>query len=182
VADAEGIVFAGQRFGLDAATVLIGPDDPGGFSFARAATPEATLGTDREGQVQRAILRASWTHDAAAAFRVQVGRIPASSAHFIIDFDGTIYQTADLADALLSEREEPRRSVEIVLVGKIDNLLKRPDRPMFPPTHRRAAEMAKHPRQRSGIKAINGHRSQSWGYTDAQYRALGSLLRRLQAL
>ncbi|MCA9518629.1 MAG: N-acetylmuramoyl-L-alanine amidase, partial [Myxococcales bacterium] len=132
------------------------------------------------GVIHTMLLHTSLTQTAAESQRAMVAR--GLSEHFIIDFDGTIYQTVDVARMAFHAAEQNNSSVGVTLISAQPNLVREPDAPPFDPNHARAAEMAKHPRARSAVMRINGGRVQSYGYTDAQRRSLGALARALASV
>ncbi len=94
------------------------------------------------------------------------------STHFFIDWDGTIYQTLDLAlEASHAGASTDPRSVAIELVNPVEMTDKHP----LPPE----AQAAGVRRPLSEFVEIQGQQRQQWGYTDAQFRSLESLVRAL---
>ena len=89
------------------------------------------------------------------------------STHFLIDYDGTIYQTLDLARAARHTglADVDRRSVDITLANPVDR-----DRPALPST---ATGFS---RALSGKTMRHGREVVQWGYTDAQIRSLRQLV------
>lgn len=134
-------------------------------------------------KVDLAVIHADKAAGSARAFEALVA--DKRAAHFLIDFDGTIYQTLDVALAAHHTAEHDARSVAIALNNLMANLADDPDAAPYPPADddpERAEAYARHPRPRSGLSSINATKVQAFGYTEAQYRSLGSLLRGLAAL
>lgn len=202
---AAAIVISGQRFALDEEVRVSVVGEPGALGEPIKGTPEAPvfpLGPDktpaagrraigpkdilgfgdvleRRDVVAMAVLHASLTNTAEEAQRVNVGR--GLSDHFIIDFDGTIHQTLDVAWAAYHAGETNMVSVSINFASQLPNLMREPDASPFRPGHAREAELGapEHRRPVSEVSEINGAKVRSFGFTEAQYRSLGTLLRTL---
>lgn len=97
------------------------------------------------------------------------------STHFLVDFDGTVYQTLDLAlEANHSGVDEiDARSVAVDVVNPVEL-----DRPRYAP------EVGPDPFDRplSEFETVQGKEMQRWGYTPAQMDSLGHLARELERL
>ncbi len=131
--------------------------------------------------VHHVVLHTSRTDDAAEY--IQKLAKAHRSVHFVIDFDGTILQLVNLVYATVpGSGGGGDLTVDIALVNAMPDLVKKPTAPAFSPKHPRAAELAKHPRKASVQRKINGKPARSYGYTEAQHRALTSLLRGLICL
>lgn len=196
------IRVAGLDFPLDDDVPFVGLSDPEALSFeARYAADRrrrrpppiaprddawtapwdaAGLLANRD-KVNLAIIRADTAPDSARAFAAAIDA--GQAEHFLIDFDGTIYQTLDVALAGHHVGELDARSVSIVLNNLMANLADDPDAAPYPADDAERAEaFAQHPRPRSGLSSINAIKVEAFGYSEAQYRSLGSLLRGLNAL
>ena len=191
----DEIIIAGQRFRLSGLGDLkvVTYKDPGGMSFpskrnaAMATTGSPGYGTrtqkgkavrtleDLQGVVHQVVLHSDLTSDSRACFNTLVGR--GLSTHFMIDWDGTIYQGLDVLHEAYHAGPANLGSVGIDLNNLMRNLVTEPGAPAHPPNHDRVGEMAqrKYRRPRSAMKRINGARVRSYGYTDAQYQALLAL-------
>lgn len=101
------------------------------------------------------------------------------STHFTIDFDGTLFQSLDVARIADHVNEYNPSTISVELVNPMPNLVHNPDAPPFDPAHPRAAELGAQPREKSPRMLINSGRVQSYGYTAAQERTLAALARAL---
>lgn len=192
----KGVLIGGRRFGLDLDVPLIAPGDEGAFDATSIdAKDDQPLFGDRfrepgkrlpvsdilanRQDVRQVILHAHGRPDAATDFAALVG--DRLSTHFLIDWDGTIYQTLDVGFAAYHAGDANMRGIGVDLEGLLDNLHARPNAPAYPKKHPRLAEMnAPAYARRPGPPAvINGVTVQTHTFTDAQYRSLGSLLRLL---
>ena len=128
------------------------------------------------------LLHADLAEDSAARFEALVKE--ERSTHFLIDWDGTIYQMLDVANCAYHAGEMNQRSIGVDLNNLMPNLEKNPNASPWPKKHPRLAEMTAEENLRilSRSAEINAARVKSYGYTRAQYRALGSLLRTLATM
>ncbi|HRE92432.1 MAG TPA: hypothetical protein PK095_25170, partial [Myxococcota bacterium] len=101
---------------------------------------------------------------------VRLGR----PVHFLIDFDGTVFQTLDLAQVA---KGMPVDEIHIAL----NNMLV-PDGAAYPVRHPRRAEMSAFERSGPEFGMIDERLVSVHGFTNAQVWALGGLLRRLVEL
>ena len=191
----DSILIAGEPYRLSAGVKVVTHEDRGGLSFERRRNEVlARYGSPGYGKryhdgkpvqsvrdlrqvVTQAILHTDMTRDSAQCFAVLVDR--GLSTHFMIDWDGTIYQALDpIYDAFHAGSANPR-SVGIDLNNRMRNLVREPDAPAFDQDHPRAADMSKPEFKRpiSQTKRINLGRVRSYGYTDAQYHSLLALLK-----
>lgn len=190
------IIIGGQRFPLTGVTVVT-YEDIGGFSFpARRAEALAktasNLYADRSvkgkrvstyddlvssGAVTQIIIHTDLTSDSAKCFDVLVSR--GLSTHFMVDWDGTIYQGLDPLYAAYHAGDANGSSIGIDFNNMMPNLAKEPSAPPYNEKLDRFAEMSekKYRRPKSGRMTINGGRVMSYGYTDPQYQALIALLK-----
>ncbi len=101
------------------------------------------------------------------------------STHFIIDWDGTIYQVLDVRDCGYHAGEANGKSVGIDLNNIMKNLMKEPDGEMYRAGHARYEEMMKpeFKRPKSDVKELAYVKVQAYGYTEPQYAAIIELLR-----
>ena len=113
------------------------------------------------------VLHDSHTETARESF-VVLGET-GGSTHFLIDWDGQIYQTLDLALEAnhVNITEIDRRSVSIDLVNPVDL-----ESPPLPPE----AKGSDARRPLSEFVVVQGEEIQRWGYTDAQMTSLEALL------
>lgn len=205
--DARSILIAGRRFALDDDVAVRLPGEEGALGFASqvdeagAFVSAAKGGNGRpiSGQrrtrlgdlvtgdmllrdrslIRRVVLHTDVAADAAAG--VANDKRAGVSHHFAIDWDGTIHQLLDVAIEARHAGDADGDSVGIVLNNLLPNLEREPDASWLPAKHPRLPEMStpEAARRVSDRMAINGVRVQSYGYTDAQYRSLGTLLRTL---
>jgi hypothetical protein len=178
--DARHVLISGRRFLLDAPVETRPYDAPGALSFYRESSepPQSRARNvdDLRALVTTLVLMADDAADSTAGF--DSGRDKGLTAHLLVDWDGVLLQPLDL-DASATAIEGARyRAVAIVL----NNLLAGPDDSPYPPTHPRAIEMgapgARRPRPKEPM-TINGKLDASYGFTEAQYRTLGSIGRLL---
>lgn len=113
------------------------------------------------------VLHDSHTETARESF-VVLGET-GGSTHFLIDWDGQIYQTLDLALEAnhVNITEIDRRSVSIDLVNPVDL-----ESPPLPPE----AKGSDARRPLSEFVVVQGEEIQRWGYTEAQMTSLEGLL------
>lgn len=197
---APSIVIGGRRFLLDDDVRVIGGSEPGALDFAsHRAGPDGMPtfghryvrpGVEADAEhvlthrdfIHQVVLHTDLTPDSRAAFDVLLSK--SLSDHFAIDWDGTIYQMLDVVWCAYHAGEANPRSIAVTLNNLMANLESKPRAPAWPKTHPRRAEMGGpgFERSESEVMSINGALVRSWGYTPAQYRALGSLLRTLAAV
>lgn len=91
------------------------------------------------------------------------------SAHFLIDADGTIYQTLDLAFAAFHAEAMNECSLGVELCNR-GALPSRAD-----PRFERERQLATRQGRQSCEATIHGHHREMWTFTDPQYTALGEL-------
>ena len=119
------------------------------------------------------------TYTARTCFNVLKAR--GFSTHFMIDWDGTIYQGTDASKKAIHAASDYIKGVNNRAIGIDMNCMlsnfARNDKPAEP-TGPMVAQFA-HPdgkRRMSEVVEINGIPWRSWGYTDAQYDSLVKLL------
>ncbi|TNF36739.1 MAG: hypothetical protein EP329_04845 [Deltaproteobacteria bacterium] len=190
------IIIGGQRFPLQGITVVT-YEDVGGYSFPAKknealAKTGSDLYTDRyvKGKkistyeslveskaITQIIIHTDLARDSAKCFDVLVGR--GLSTHFMVDWDGTIYQSLDPLYTAYHAGENNGNSIGIDFNNLMKNLVREPTAPPYNSDSERFAEMSKkeYRRPKSGRMTINGGKVQSWGYTDPQYQALIALLK-----
>jgi hypothetical protein len=175
----------GEVVAYDAKGRVVWPTGPDGkplFGF-RTGKAKPSLLPDgllaRRNFIQTALLHGSTTATHDSAYRMSVGQ--SRSDHFIINFDGTVHQTLDVGWAAIHADAVDPTSIAINLVGPLPNLELAPDTLPFDPNNPRHAPLLlpEFARTVSGRMEINGARVRSYGFTEAQYRALGTLLRTL---
>ena len=189
----RSIVVGGKRYPLAGKVKVVPFDASRGMSFHAAEkksgkrfVPLRKLGDNYFGTLEQAqeivhmaVLHADLLRDARATFNLLVDR--GLSTHFIIDWDGTIYQTTDVLHTAFGAGDPNPVSVQIDLNNWMRDLVQDPKGRPFPPEHRKAMAMGMPINRRPllGQLRINGQRVQSYGYTDRQYASLIELLRTL---
>ncbi|MCC6623020.1 MAG: N-acetylmuramoyl-L-alanine amidase [Deltaproteobacteria bacterium] len=194
-AGAPAIVVGQRRFTLDEDIPLVALDAPDALSFvARPKGPDdmPTFGPryERAGVtvarddlpharrvVEMIVLHADLVDEAKQAFEVFVAR--SLSSHFLIDFDGRVFQALDPIDCAYHAGELNPRGIGVDLNNRMRNLVREPGAPAYDTKHARFAEMEQHPRGAPTKARINGVEVEAWGYTEAQWRSLLALTRRL---
>ncbi len=193
----DSIIIGGEAYKLANNVKVVTWEHTGAFSFPRessaseAATNEAMYGFRRvkgkpiktlpelKEHVQHVVLHTDLTGDSEGCFRALVGR--KLSTHFMIDWDGTIYQPLDVMFEAYHGGDSNSTSVGIDLNNLMRNLVREPDAPPYDPKHPRFADMSKREYRRPRSRRMKIQQSTdgqiSWGYTDAQYQALIELLK-----
>lgn len=187
------IIVCGEEFEVGGDIEIITFRDPKGLSFEDARRKYSSI-TDSEylyprrskgnvvtkidelkELVQMVVLHSDITWTSRECFDVLCRR--GFSTHFMIDWDGKIYQSADLRDATLHAGEVNNFSIGIDLNNRLPNILMEDVR--YPPPDYPEMEEEKFKRPLSEVMMINGGRYQSYGYTDPQYNSLIGLLKTL---
>ncbi|NUN12816.1 MAG: N-acetylmuramoyl-L-alanine amidase [Myxococcales bacterium] len=196
------IIIAGEDVPVPGALKIVTFKDPGGFSFYSTTTNipiSSQLWYDRvrKGKVIRTreelkevvhmvVLHTDCTRNSKQCYMVLVNR--GLSTHFMIDWDGTIYQATDLIHCAAHAGGVNMQSVGIDL----NNLLL-PFHPGDPDKPYRTAVGAGHDEQFQDpafrrpeanefeFMKLQNSVIRSYGYTDQQYQALTALLRALSA-
>jgi hypothetical protein len=178
--EGQVIVVAGRRYRLGwGVSRVVGPDDEGaprvsGKVSGRApkASGSACPPCEIEQSVARLVIGADFAPTSAEGHTklVKLGR----PAHFLIDFDGTIFQTLDLAEVA---RGMPTDEIHIALNNPLI-----PNGPAIPERHPRRDEMLAFDRSGPELAFVDGEFSTLYGYTHEQVWALGVLARRLVEL
>lgn len=133
--------------------------------------------------VRMVVIHTDLTSSAKGCFNALVGRN--LSTHFMIDWDGTIYQGMDLGYQAFHGGATNSVSIGIDMNNKMPNLQSREkaNNPPYPEGHpayeSRTSKGWPHKRPKSRMKKFNGGRVKSYGYTDPQYTALIALLTKL---
>jgi len=162
-------------------------DRDDGLTFYRGEYAQPPFG-DRSGvktkeqltdKIHQVVLHTDLASDAIGCFNALVGRT--LSTHFIVDFNGDLYQPLDVFHSAYHAGDANQGSIGIDLNNKMANLEREPDAPPYPPEHTRFAEMSLPTNQRpkSDVKTINSARVRSYGYSDPQYLTLIELLKAL---
>jgi N-acetyl-anhydromuramyl-L-alanine amidase AmpD len=127
--------------------------------------------------VNQIVFHIDGCHDAAMCYRVLKGR--GLSTHFIIDWDGTIYQCLDVLECGYHAGAANNKAIGIDLNNLMKNLVKEPGAEMYPPGHPRIDEMNKkeYKRPKSDVQTIAYSKVQAYGYNEPQYEAIIELLR-----
>lgn len=138
----------------------------GGAEPVSASDPEAARAA-----IDLIVLHDTHTRTAREAIVELEGR--GGSTHFVIDWDGAVYQTLDLAWEANHSQQQPidARSVSIDLVNPVEL----GDEPGLPDE----AEARGEHRPLSDFVRIQSEEVQQWGYTEAQLRSLEALVRAL---
>lgn len=145
-----------------------GPPRPVPFTHRRSQDPKTTKTPPTafvRDTLDLIVLHDTYTSDARTFF-VESGE-EGTSAHFLIDYEGTIYQTLDLVYAAkhVSNKEIERRSLAVVMVNPVDQ-----DRPPLPDG------ISEPKRQLSNPVSRHGKSVRQWGYTRPQMRSLRQLV------
>ncbi len=190
VADPSTILIAGQPVSLPRGIRAVTFADGDGLGFPRPIAGwrrhygKRNLGqreVDEPGALKRAVhqvvIQADGSRDSRAAHAEMLEG--ERSTHFMIDWDGTIYQSLDPIFA--ARNGAGAGTISVHLNNRLRNLRRWRHRraAMYSEGHPALAAgspAAHHRRSRSAIRRINGMRVKSWGYTDAQYSALIGLL------
>jgi len=157
---------------LGTAQYLSDPISNPGRGWGARKGPDGRVGSleDLKAAISQIILHWDVTHTSAGAVDVLQRR--GLSTHFLIDSDGTIYQTLDVEYKAVHAGEANDRSIGIDLNHVAHNLLRTP----------KEGHTYGRRQQRDGPSPpvrINGVQYRSYGYTDAQYQALIALLTEL---
>ena len=189
------IIIAGQRFPLPGGIPVVTWEDADGLSFP-AKVPEALAATgsnlftervikgnvirgidDLVGKVDQIVIHTDLSQDSPQCFQVLVGR--GLSTHFMVNWDGTIYQGLDPLFVAYHAGEANKGSIGIDFNNMMLNLEREPDAPMYYAKHPRYAEMQKKEfrRPKSERMTINGGKVRSYGYTDPQFQSLIALIK-----
>ena len=188
----DSIILAGQRFKLRGGVKVVTFEDNPQWSFPAAGAglavpvfskrrhPETKkhVKTVKElaGAVSQVLLHTDLTSDSALCFKALLQR--SLSTHFMIDWDGTIYQSLDPMFVAYHAGDFNGASIGIDLNNRMKNLEREPGETPYNPNHPQIAEMSKKEFRRGGPERmrINGFWTKAWGYTDPQYQALLELL------
>ena len=188
----DSIILAGQRYKLRGGVKVVTFDDNPQWSFDKASIgmpvpvfsrrrhPEthAQVKTlkDLAQSVSQVLLHTDLTSDSSMCFKALLAR--SLSTHFMIDWDGTIYQGLDPVFVAYHAGDFNGASIGIDLNNRMKNLEREPSETPYNPKHDLIATMSKKEYRRGGPERmrINGFWTKAWGYTDAQYQALLELL------
>ena len=153
---------------------LVHPDPNRQYVYARKGEKGAPI-TDLlgvQGVVDMVIIHSDITHTSRACFNVLKAR--GFSTHFMVEADGTIYQSADPASRAIHAASDYLKNVNNRSIGIDMNCLQ------FNFTRKEPSSTPSGPpRRMSETIEINGVPWRSWGYTDEQYDALIKLLQAL---
>ena len=188
----DSIIIAGERIKLRGGIKVVTYEDNAQWSFEVASAespvplfskrrhPETRAYTrtikELSGAVTQILLHTDLTRDAKMCFDVLKAR--GLSTHFMVDWDGTIYQSLDPIYVAYHAGEFNGESIGIDINNLMRNLEKEPDAKPYNPKSLRYAEMIQPEFKRGGPvrKRINGFYTKTYGYTDPQYQALLELL------
>jgi N-acetyl-anhydromuramyl-L-alanine amidase AmpD len=168
-------------------------NDPDGYSFDKSGKEKLTelFGFRRkEGKklekledlkkhIDKVIIHTDLCRDAKKCFDILVGRN--LSTHFMVDWDGTLYQGTDPMYEAWHAAGVNSTSIGIDMNNLMVNLVREPDAPMYStkePIDPKWSE-GEFKRPKSKRQRVNGGDVQSYGYTDPQYNTLIKLLKAL---
>ncbi len=144
-----------------------------GNRYEKPGVPVKTLEQLRA-VVTQIILHTDLTPDALGCFRALVGR--QLSSHFLLNYDGVLYQPLDVMDCGYHAGEGNNASIGIDLNNELPNLVREPSAPPYSGPN--GAELqCTYPGPISERMEVNGAKVQSYGYTDAQYTTLIELFK-----
>ena len=191
------IIICDEKIELAAGIKCITYEQPGGYSFYRESrstgdfTRKLVYKRPKKGggrvhtkaevqeKVHQVVLHTDCTGSSRICFDVLVNR--GLSTHFLIDWDGTIFQSADVRDMAIHGGPINSVSVGVDLNNRMP--LFRPGDPVQSYESFLGSRFAKQfvdpafKRPLSDFKVINITPKRSYGYTDAQYTALIELLK-----
>ena len=188
----DSIILAGERFKLRGGVKVVTFEDNPQWSFDKASfgSPVPVFSPRRHpetkkhvktvkelaGSVSQVLLHTDLTSDSALCFKALLQR--SLSTHFMIDWDGTIYQGLDPMFVAYHAGDFNGASIGIDLNNRMKNLEREPNETPYNPEHELIADMSKKEFRRGGPDRmrINGFWTKAWGYTDPQYQALLELL------
>ncbi|MDP6944731.1 MAG: peptidoglycan recognition family protein, partial [Myxococcota bacterium] len=188
----DSIILAGERIKLRGGIKVITYDDSPAWSFEKVSAespvplfskrrhPETKkhVKTMKElaGAVSQVLLHTDLTKDSKMCFDVLKAR--GLSTHFMVDWDGTIYQGLDPIYVAYHAGNFNGESIGIDINNLMRNLEKEPSATPYNPKAPRYSEMIQPEFKRGGPvrKKINGFYTKTYGYTDPQYQALLELL------
>lgn len=196
----DSIIIGGERVKLANNVTVKTWEDPDGYSFPAANEDPAVMAKtggiplygnrsfekkkaktieEAAKAIHQVVLHTDLTMDSKVCFDVLVAR--GLSTHFMIDWDGVIFQGLDPLYQAFHAGDANNGSIGVDLNNYMKNLVREPDAPMYYQKHSRIAEMQKKEfrRQKSPKMRINGAEVRSYGYTDAQYLSLIELLKAL---
>jgi N-acetyl-anhydromuramyl-L-alanine amidase AmpD len=201
--DGNSIIIMGERFPLGGGIKVVTYADPiegpkwtfyrtggGGSDLVRELTSERVLSgkpvrtlEDLQKCVHQAVLHSDCMSNAQGCYTVLIDR--GLSTHFMLDWDGTIYQGADVLHRTYHAGDANNHSIGMDLNNRLP--LRRPGEPPLRPYVGECLGyfgpggpppgFTEQERQESEMMVINGTPKQSYGYTDEQYKALVALLR-----
>lgn len=189
----DSIIIAGQPYKLDGGVVVKTFDDPGGFSFEatrleRGIPNYGDRRTEKGARIKvkdkpavievikQVVIHTDLTTDARGCFNALNGR--GLSTHFMIDWDGTIYQGLDVAYEAYHAAGVNAASIGVDMNNPMKNLEREPKAEPFGARHEWGDKNPKDfVRGAPERKRINGFWTKAYGYTDPQYQALLELLK-----
>ena len=147
--ESRGIMIGGLPFQLDTELKFLSEADPEGLSFTRVASTEPgelprfgvrylRPGVKVEGSaifehrdfIHQILLHSDSSADSRAAFRATMARD--LSDHFLVDFDGTLYQALDVAAQAYHGGEANNRSISVTLNNLMRNIEREADAKAYP--------------------------------------------------
>ncbi len=188
------ILIMGQRFELGATDLDIRTyDQEGAYSFYAQDSPDGMpmfgWRYEKPGvkiqtieqlfeHVFQIIIHTDLTSDSAGCFRALVGR--SLSSHFLIDWDGVLWQPLDPMDCGYHAGEGNMKAMGLDFNNRLPNLEREPNEPPYDPDYSRISEVdqkGKHKRPVSEKMEVNGAKVRSYGYTDPQYTTIVELFK-----
>ena len=155
----------------------------GGRHLNHVAIPHDDLERLAE-TVWQVVIHTDLTGDASKCFQTLWQR--GLSTHFMVDWDGTIYQGLDPGYQAFHAGEANWHSVGVDMNNLMRNLKNQPDSKPYPPRgHPRYDERmdkTRFKRPISPMATINYSKVKSYGYTDPQYQSLIALLTALRTV
>jgi N-acetyl-anhydromuramyl-L-alanine amidase AmpD len=189
------ILIMGQRFELGATDIdvrtyaepgtmsfyAVSPGNDGmpmfGYRYEKPGLKMTTIEQLFE-HVHQIIIHTDLTNDSAGCFRALAGR--SLSSHFLIDWDGVLWQPLDAMDCGYHAGEGNNKAIGLDFNNRLPNLEREPNEPPYSPTYSRIDEVdqkGKHKRPVSDRMEVNGAKVRSYGYTDPQYATLVELFK-----
>lgn len=187
----DSIILGGKRFKLAGGVKVVTYEDNPSWSFEAMASPEVPVMTARRhpetrlkcktvedlaASVNQVLIHTDMTRSSEMCFKVLLDRD--LSTHFMINWDGTIYQGMDPINMAYHAGLFNEGSIGVDMNSRMRNLERDPDEPAYDPKSRDFAKKSdKAYRRGSPVrKRINGFWTKAYGYTDPQYQSLLSLL------
>ena len=162
----DSIILAGERFKLRGGVKVVTFEDNPQWSFDKASFgmpvpvfsprrhPETKkhVKTVKElaGSVSQVLLHTDLTSDSALCFKALLQR--SLSTHFMIDWDGTIYQGLDPMFVAYHAGDFNGSSIGVDINNRMKNLEREPSETPYNPDHELIATMSKKEYRRGGAR------------------------------